>query len=76
MKVALETADLLSCTHLMFQPLGYYTPEGCDFRQLPDYPFAMEARAINRFDVHRFTREAYDLGVRLDTAYIAFATSF
>ena len=65
MKTALDALDLLSSKYLMFQPLGYFVPEKCDFRRLPDYPFAMEARTINRFDVHKFTREAYDLGVRL-----------
>ncbi|XP_070566449.1 betaine--homocysteine S-methyltransferase 1-like isoform X2 [Ptychodera flava] len=66
MKEALEAEGLKA--HLMAQPLGFHTQEVNDNKQgymaLPDWPLAMESRAISRADAHRFAREAYDLGVR------------
>ncbi|XP_066972846.1 betaine--homocysteine S-methyltransferase 1-like isoform X2 [Macrobrachium rosenbergii] len=64
MKKALDEAGLKP--FLMTQPNGFYTTgtgkEG--YLSCPEYPFAMEPRVITRFDVHKYAREAYDLGVR------------
>ncbi|XP_071796291.1 betaine--homocysteine S-methyltransferase 1-like [Asterias amurensis] len=67
MKKGLEEAGLE--TYLMVQPLGYHTQDpGIEkyrtYAALPSWPFAMEPRALTRIDVHRFAREAYELGVR------------
>ncbi len=37
-------------------------PQG--FIDLPEFPFALEPRILTRWDMHRYAREAYDLGVR------------
>ena len=67
MKVALEEADLLSRpTYLMCQPLGYSTPDAGKqgFIDLPEFPFALEPRILTRWEMHRYAREAWELGVR------------
>ncbi|KAK5871371.1 hypothetical protein PBY51_004255 [Eleginops maclovinus] len=64
MKAGLEKAGLKA--HLMIQPLGFHTPE-CNlggYTSLPEYPFAMETRAITRWDIHKYAREAYNAGIR------------
>lgn len=64
MKKALDEAGLKP--HLITQPNGFFTT-GCNkqgYAQCPEYPFAMEPRVVTRFDVHKYAREAYDLGVR------------
>ena len=64
MKEALEAAGLKA--HLMIQPLAYHTPD-CGkqgFIDLPEFPFALEPRILTRWDMHKYAREAYDLGVR------------
>merc|ERR1712002_466727 len=52
--------------HLMTQPNGFYTTgagkEG--YLSCLEFPFAMEPRIVTRFDVHKYARAAYDLGVR------------
>lgn len=52
--------------HLMAQPAGYHTPDadrmGCP--HLPESPFALESRFVTRWDVHKYARRAYDMGVR------------
>jgi len=65
MKQGLEAAGF-SKTHLMAQPLGYHTPDAGKqgFIDLPEFPFALESRICTRWDMHRYAREAYDLGVR------------
>ncbi|XP_066972849.1 betaine--homocysteine S-methyltransferase 1-like [Macrobrachium rosenbergii] len=64
MKLALDKAGLKP--FLMAQPNGFFTTgtgkEG--YLACPEYPFAMEARTVSRFDIHKFARAAYDLGVR------------
>lgn len=52
--------------HLMVQPLAYMTPdaEKQGFIDLPEFPFSLEPRVCTRYDMHRFAREAYELGVR------------
>ncbi|XP_057686997.1 betaine--homocysteine S-methyltransferase 1-like isoform X2 [Corythoichthys intestinalis] len=64
MKEGVEKAGLKA--HYMVQPLAYHTPD-CNhkgFIDLPEFPFAMEPRALTRWDVHRYAREAYDAGIR------------
>ncbi|KAK7071311.1 hypothetical protein SK128_028295 [Halocaridina rubra] len=64
MKEALDGAGLRP--YLMTQPNGFFTTgtgkEG--YLACPEYPFAMEARVVTRFDINKFARAAYDLGVR------------
>ncbi|UYV72379.1 BHMT [Cordylochernes scorpioides] len=64
MKKALDTAGLK--VHLMSQPLAYHTPDAGKqgFIDLPEFPFALEPRVCTRWDMHRYAREAYNLGVR------------
>jgi len=67
MKVALAEADLLRRpTYLMCQPLGYSTPDAGrqGFIDLPEFPFALEPRILTRWEMHRYAREAWELGVR------------
>ncbi|KAM6965336.1 betaine--homocysteine S-methyltransferase 1-like [Aplochiton taeniatus] len=64
MKAGLQKAHLKA--HLMVQPLGFHTPE-CNhygYISLPEYPFAMESRAMNRWDMQKYAREAYNAGIR------------
>ncbi|CAB3986855.1 betaine--homocysteine S-methyltransferase 1 [Paramuricea clavata] len=65
MKEGLEKAGLKA--HLMFQPLGFHCPDADNkhgYLALPENPFALEPRQLTRWDVHKLTRSAYDLGVR------------
>merc|ERR1719312_1448055 len=64
MKAGLEAAGLHP--YLFIQPLAYYTPDAGrqGFIDLPEFPFALEPRICTRFDMHKFAREAYDMGVR------------
>ncbi|XP_020908218.1 betaine--homocysteine S-methyltransferase 1 [Exaiptasia diaphana] len=64
MKEGLDAAGL-KC-HLMVQPLGFHTPD-CGvqgFIDLPEFPFGLEPRICTRFDMHKFARESYDMGIR------------
>ncbi|XP_063589730.1 betaine--homocysteine S-methyltransferase 1-like isoform X1 [Penaeus indicus] len=64
MKEALDAQGLRP--FLMTQPNGFFT-EGADktgYLGVPEYPFAMEPRTVTRFDVHKYARAAYDMGVR------------
>ncbi|KAM4615857.1 betaine--homocysteine S-methyltransferase 1-like [Polymixia lowei] len=64
MKEGLEKAGLKA--HLMVQPLGFHTPE-CNhtgYLTLPEFPFALETRAMTRWDMHKYAREAYNAGIR------------
>jgi betaine-homocysteine S-methyltransferase len=65
MKDALDGAGLKP--FLMSQPLGYHTPD-CNkqgFIDLPEFPFALEPRILTRWEMHKYARDAYNLGVRL-----------
>ncbi|XP_022246007.1 betaine--homocysteine S-methyltransferase 1-like isoform X2 [Limulus polyphemus] len=64
MKKALDTEGLKA--HLMCQPLAFLTPDAGKqgFIDLPEFPFALEPRICSRWDMHRFAREAYNLGIR------------
>uniref|UniRef100_A0A1I8FD41 Hcy-binding domain-containing protein n=1 Tax=Macrostomum lignano TaxID=282301 RepID=A0A1I8FD41_9PLAT len=63
MKEALERENLKGLP----DPLAYMTPDAGKqgFIDLPEFPFALESRICNRWDMHRYAREAYDLGVPL-----------
>nr|XP_020725575.1 S-methylmethionine--homocysteine S-methyltransferase BHMT2 [Odocoileus virginianus texanus] len=64
MKEALQAAGLKA--HLMVQSLGLHMPD-CGkggFLDLPEYPFVLEPRVATRWDIQKYAREAYNLGVR------------
>jgi len=64
MKAGLDAAGLHP--YLFIQPLAYYTPDALrqGFIDLPEFPFALEPRICTRFDMHKFARESYELGIR------------
>lgn len=64
MKAGLDAAGLKP--FLMVQPLAYHTPDAGKqgFIDLPEFPFGLEPRICTRFEMHKFAREAYELGVR------------
>jgi len=64
MKAALDKANLKP--YLMTQPLAYHTPDAGKqgFIDLVEFPFALEPRVCTRWDIQRYAREAYELGVR------------
>jgi len=64
MKDALDKEGLKP--HLMVQPVGYHTPDAGPLGTagLPESPTALEPRILTRWDVHKYARRAYDLGVR------------
>lgn len=66
MKGGLEAAGLLDSTYLMVQPLAYHTPDAGrqGFIDLPEFPFGLEPRICTRWDMHKYAREAWELGVR------------
>lgn len=66
MKDGLQEAGLLDSVYLMCQPLAYHTPDAGKqgFIDLPEFPFGLESRICTRWDMHKYAREAYDLGVR------------
>jgi betaine-homocysteine S-methyltransferase len=67
MKTGLEAAGLLNKpTYLMAQPVGFMTPDaGFDgYDRLPEFPFCLEPRMCTRFDIKKYAREAFELGVR------------
>ncbi|NXF41095.1 BHMT1 methyltransferase, partial [Nyctibius bracteatus] len=64
MKEGLQAAKLKA--HLMSQPLAFHTPD-CGkqgFIDLPEFPFGLEPRIVTRWDVQKYARKAYDLGIR------------
>ncbi|KAG7158356.1 Betaine--homocysteine S-methyltransferase 1-like 2 [Homarus americanus] len=64
MKAALDAAGVK--VHLIAQPLALHTPDAHKqgFIDLPEFPFGLEPRICTRWDMHKYAREAYDLGVR------------
>ncbi|KAK3733619.1 hypothetical protein QZH41_016401, partial [Actinostola sp. cb2023] len=64
MKEGLDKAGIKK--HLLVQPLGYHTPDIAKngIVSLPEFPLALEPRTLTRFDVQKYAREAYNLGVR------------
>uniref|UniRef100_A0A1W7RAE1 Betaine--homocysteine S-methyltransferase 1 n=1 Tax=Hadrurus spadix TaxID=141984 RepID=A0A1W7RAE1_9SCOR len=65
MKEALVKAGL-DDIHLIVQPLAFHTPDAGrqGFIDLPEFPFGLEPRICTRWDMQKFAREAYNLGVR------------
>ncbi|XP_030882416.1 betaine--homocysteine S-methyltransferase 1 isoform X2 [Leptonychotes weddellii] len=64
MKEGLQAAGLKA--HLMMQSLGFHTPD-CGkggFVDLPEYPCGLEPRVATRWDIQKYAREAYNLGIR------------
>eukprot|EP00488_Nonionellina_sp_1-RS-2012_P001466 TRINITY_DN2362_c0_g1_i1.p1 TRINITY_DN2362_c0_g1~~TRINITY_DN2362_c0_g1_i1.p1 ORF type:complete len:158 (+),score=46.85 TRINITY_DN2362_c0_g1_i1:255-728(+) len=73
MKNALDKHEMLydavtnpNGVFLMTQPIAYMTPDVSKqgFIDLPEFPFALEPRICTRWDMHRYARMAYELGVR------------
>ena len=66
MKAGLEEARMLDSVYLMCQPLGYFTPDAGrqGFIDLPEFPFGLEPRICTRWDMHRYAREAWEMGCR------------
>jgi len=52
--------------HMIVQPLAYHTPDALvqGFIDLPEFPFGLEPRLATRFEMQKFARDAYDMGVR------------
>jgi len=65
-KKGLEQCGMLDKVFMMVQPLAFMTPDAQKqgFIDLPEFPFGLEPRICTRWDMHRFAREAYDIGVR------------
>ncbi|NXA74305.1 BHMT1 methyltransferase, partial [Thryothorus ludovicianus] len=64
MKEGLQAAKLKA--HLMCQPLAFHTPD-CGkqgFIDLPEFPFGLEPRIATRWEIQKYARKAYDLGIR------------
>lgn len=72
MKTALEHAGHMNNPnfHLAVQPVAYWTPEcGTEkgkqgFIDLPEFPFALEPRVLTRWEIQRFARLAWEMGIR------------
>merc|ERR1719494_854865 len=64
MKDALDEAGLKK--YLAVQPLGFHTPDAGKqgFIDLPEFPFALEPRILTRWEMQKYAREAYDMGIR------------
>ncbi|KAF0289766.1 Betaine--homocysteine S-methyltransferase 1 [Amphibalanus amphitrite] len=64
MKEALAEAGLKA--HLMAQPLAIWTPDTKKqgFIDQPEFPFALEPRIMTRWEIQKYARQAYELGVR------------
>jgi len=64
MKKAMDEAGIKK--HMIAQPLAFHTPDAKrqGFIDLPEFPFGLEPRICTRWDMHRYAREAYELGVR------------
>jgi len=64
MKEALDAEGLKA--HFMTQPLAYHTPDANKqgFIDLPEFPFGLEPRVCTRWDIQKYARDAYNLGVR------------
>jgi len=72
MKTALEASGHMSNPdfNLCVQPIVYHTPE-CStehgkqgFIDLPEFPFALEPRVCHRFEIQKFARQAWEMGIR------------
>eukprot|EP00794_Sanderia_malayensis_P014943 gene14943-16484_t len=63
-------------THLVCQPLGFWTPDAAKdgYRSLPEFPIATEPRQMTRFDVAKYARDTYDAGIRYIGGCCGFAS--
>jgi betaine-homocysteine S-methyltransferase len=52
--------------YLMCQPLAFHTPDAGrqGLIDLPEFPFALEPRVCTRWDMHKYARDAYKMGIR------------
>lgn len=52
--------------YLMCQPVAFHTPDASrqGLIDLPEFPFALEPRICTRWDIRRYARDAYKMGVR------------
>jgi len=72
MKTALEQSGHMKNPdfHLAVQPIAYWTPECATaggkqgFIDLPEFPFALEPRVLSRFEMQKFARDAWNMGIR------------
>lgn len=66
MKQGLDREGL--STILMTQPCGFHCQEAENYKKgyndLPEFPYALEPRALTRFDCYKYARQAYEIGVR------------
>jgi len=64
MKQGLDEAGIK--VHLLVQPLAFTTPDAGKqgFIDLPEFPFGLEPRISTRFEIQKYARQAYDMGVR------------
>jgi len=64
MKDALDAAGLHP--HLAVQPLAFHTPDAHKqgFIDLPEFPFALEPRILTRWEIQKFARDAWNMGIR------------
>jgi betaine-homocysteine S-methyltransferase len=53
--------------HFMVQPLAYLTPDANrqGFIDLPEFPFGLEPRLMTRFEMAKYARQAYEMGIRV-----------
>ena len=51
---------------MIVQPLAYHTPDARlqGFIDLPEFPFGLEPRLATRFEMQKWAREAFDMGIR------------
>ena len=72
MKQGLQEAGLLDKVYLMCQPLAYHTPDAGrqGFIDLPEFPFSLEPRVCTRWDIQKYARQAYELGIRYTRSLI------
>jgi len=67
LRVMIDSVNAAGLTaHYITQPLAYHTPDAGrqGFIDLPEFPFALETRLCTRWDMQRYAREAYEMGVR------------
>lgn len=64
MKASLDQAGLKP--FLMVQPLAFHTPDAHKqgFIDLPEFPFGLEPRINTRWEIQKFARDAYNMGIR------------
>jgi betaine-homocysteine S-methyltransferase len=63
--MALMKQELGDSVYLACQPLGLHTDaprEG--FIKLPEFPFALEKYTCTRWDIQKFARNAYEMGIK------------